>query len=401
MKRFLFLLICMFLFIQPFSVEAFDLNEGFNILKQAADIVQKNEGFDILIQAADAVQENQKAKQKLEQQNLEDARNDGNKAKQRAEKLLSTAKRYGISISEKKTQLQNDLIVLDKVINENNPDKIDSATKYVTSSSDKFEAKLNIEKIPIDKQKKKAETARIGANKAKQRAEKLLSTAQGYGISMTEKEAQLKDSLIALDYDVINENNPDKIDSATKYVTSSSDKFEAKLNIEKIPIDKQKEKEAAARAKIEKERQEKEAAEKAKIEKERQEKEVVEKAKALREKREAEKKLKKALQYFSDNGTLIDTEKIEYEYTKFDNEEGFLVLCQFQPTMTGLAIFSYVSDKKRILALRSYYEQMDEVTESYIDVSINGHMLLACLSPRPAIFDKPLSRFIQLFKTYK
>jgi len=98
---------------------------------------------------------------------------------------------------------------------------------------------------------------------------------------------------------------------------------------------------------------------------------------------------------------LIDPEKVEYTYTKFDDEEGFQVQCQFQPTMTGLAIFSYVSHKKRILALRSYYEQMDAVTESYIDVSINGHMLLVCLSPGPAIFDKPLSRFIKLFKTYK
>ena len=270
MKKFLFLLICMVLFVQPFSVEAFNLNQGLNILRQGADTIQKD----------------QKAKQKLDLQKLEDARNGGNKAKIRAEDLLDQSEQHNISLSTLESQLRRDLSALNDVLFNDNPDAIHSASSSLRRSSDEFEMKLDKTIRMIKEQKKKAETARIGANKAKQRAKNLLSIAQGYGISMTEKEAQLKNDLIVLDK-VINENNPDKIDSATKYVTSSSDKFEAKLNIEKIPIDKLRKKEVAERAKIEKERREKEAVEKAKVEKERQEREAVERAKAETEKKEA------------------------------------------------------------------------------------------------------------------
>ena len=127
MKKFLFLLICMVLFVQPFSVEAFNLNQGLNILRQGADTIQKD----------------QKAKQKLDLQKLEDARNGGNKAKIRAEDLLDQSEQHNISLSTLESQLRRDLSALNDVLFNDNPDAIHSASSSLRRSSDEFEMKLD------------------------------------------------------------------------------------------------------------------------------------------------------------------------------------------------------------------------------------------------------------------
>ncbi|HPQ44221.1 MAG TPA: hypothetical protein PKZ42_08325 [Syntrophales bacterium] len=311
--------------------------------------------------------ETEMRKQIEQERELQEARTKAEQEVGKSEDLLKEYSKHKFpSMADHEVQLQSDLSVLNAVMLSNNSDSIIAASDKLHVSSTSFETEM------------KRKNAGPRAKNEKMRAETLLEEYSKHkSLSMTAYEKKLRNDLSELN-EVISLKNTDSIIAASDKLDASSTSFETEMR-KQIKILEEK------RAEEEKRK-------------------AVARASAEKEKRygPAVAEIKKILKHLVNNGALfIDPDKLVYEYTPSEDGKNYVVISgELTLTMNSVGNISLFSDKNALLKARAYYEQMGSFSDSFVNVSKNGNILLTSFSTEPLLLNKALYRLIIAFETY-